>query len=454
MSNYVTNFTKKRYITYVVSIIIFILLPFIKINENHFFLLSFDHKKLNLFFVAFNTQELYLMPFIIMGIFLTILFVTTLAGRVWCAWVCPQTMARVIYRDLLQTKILKIYKSVENKQKIAQGSFIKKILSIVIFYMFSLIMMSAFLWYFIPPEEFFTYMQNPKDHLLLLGILFCTSLAFSFDIVYLAENFCIYVCPYARIQSVMFDNNTIQVIYNDKRGGIIYNKHTKLYKKPPQGECIGCEACVKICPTHIDIRQGMQLECINCLECVDACSKVQAKFNRPSLISWTSAKAIENTQKVKYFRFRTIGYLIILCIVFATLALMGNKKENMLLNINRSSELYQITKTHNEVEVTNAYVFLFQNTDNKPHKYYFDVNLSNMEESLEIIKPKKPFVLNAGEKNKQIVVLKAKKRLANNNRKDSIIPIVIKAYALDDDKIVVFRKSNFVYPKNSSLNNK
>lgn len=453
MSGCVTNFTKKRYIAYITSMIIFILLPFVKINGNHFFLLSFDHKKLNLFFIAFDTQELYLMPFLIIGMFLTILFITTLAGRIWCAWTCPQTIARVIYRDLLQTKIFKIYKSIENKQKPSQGFFVRKFLSIVIFYILSLIMMSAFLWYFVPPEDFFTYIQNPKDHLLLLGILFCASLAFTFDIVYLGEKFCVYICPYARIQSVMFDNNTIQVIYDEKRGGVIYDGHTKLHKKPPQGECIGCEACVKICPTHIDIRQGMQLECINCLECADACSKVQAKFDRPSLINWTSAKAIQDNTKVKYLRFRTIGYLVVLCIVFTALVIMGSKKEHMLLNINRSSQLYNIHKTSkNEIEITNAYIFLFQNTDNRPHEYYFDVNLKDIQDGLEIIRPKKPFKLDAGQKSKQIVVLKAKKKLADNDRKDTVIPLIIKAYALDDEKIVVTRESNFVYPKNSLLN--
>ncbi|HEC1776655.1 cytochrome c oxidase accessory protein CcoG [Campylobacter sp. RKI_CA19_01128] len=455
MSACVTNYTKKRYIAYIVSMVIFIALPFIKINGNHFFLLSFDHKKLNLFFTAFDTQELYLMPFLIMGMFLTILFVTTLAGRIWCAWSCPQTIARVIYRDLLQTKIFKIHKSTANKQKQVDGFFIKKALSIVIFYLFSILMMSAFLWYFVPPEDFFIYIQNPADHLLLLGILFCASLAFTFDIVYLGEKFCVYVCPYARIQSVMFDNNTVQVIYDDKRGGVIYDGHTKLYQKPPQGECIGCEACVKICPTHIDIRQGMQLECINCLECADACSKIQAKFDRPSLINWTSAKAIETREKVKYFRFRTIGYLVVLCGVFAALVLMGSKKENMLLNINRSSELYQIRKAHDgELIISNAYVFLFQNTDNKAHDYYFDVKLQGIDDGLEIIRPKKPFKLKAGEKDKQIVVLKATKKLADNDRKDTVIPLTIKAYALDDKNIIITRESNFVYPKNSIIEHK
>ncbi|MCC2988247.1 cytochrome c oxidase accessory protein CcoG, partial [Campylobacter jejuni] len=169
------------------------------------------------------------------------------------------------------------------------------------------------------------------------------------DITYLQEKFCVYVCPYARIQSVMFDHDTMQVIYDEKRGGLIYDGHTKLHKKPPEGECIGCEACVSICPTHIDIRKGMQLECINCLECADACSKVQSKFNRPSLINWTSAKAIETRSKVHYLRFRTIAYFIVLLIALLTLIIMGSKKESMLLNINRSSELYNISNVKGEL---------------------------------------------------------------------------------------------------------
>lgn len=104
----------------------------------------------------------------------------------------------------------------------------------------------------------------------------------------------------------------------------------------------------------------MQLECINCLECADACSKVQSKFNRPSLINWTSVKAIETRKKVNYLRFRTIAYFIVLVIALIALMIMGSKKEDMLLNINRSSELYQISHTNNGLEISNAYTFCFK----------------------------------------------------------------------------------------------
>ncbi|MGM9236635.1 4Fe-4S binding protein, partial [Campylobacter jejuni] len=99
MQGHITNYTKKRYFVYLIASIIIFSLPFIRINENHFFLLSFDHSKLNLFFISFSTQEFYLMPFVLIFLFLFIFFITTLGGRIWCAWSCPQTIFRVIYRD-------------------------------------------------------------------------------------------------------------------------------------------------------------------------------------------------------------------------------------------------------------------------------------------------------------------------------------------------------------------
>ncbi|TKX31303.1 cytochrome c oxidase accessory protein CcoG [Campylobacter estrildidarum] len=451
MQNFITNYTKKRYLVYsIVSIIAFIL-PFIKINGNHFFLLSFDHSKLNLFFISFSTQEFYLMPFILMLLFLSIFFITTLGGRIWCAWTCPQTIFRVIYRDLIQTKILKIRKNINNKQKEYSGQYFKKTIAIILFYFISIITISNLLWYFVPPEDYFEYIKNPNEHFLLIGILFFASLLFTLDVTYLAEKFCVYICPYARVQSVMFDRDTMQVIYDEKRGGVIFDGKFKLHKKPPQGECIGCEACVSVCPTHIDIRAGMQLECINCLECADACSKIQNKFNRPSLINWTSVKAIETRDKIKYFRFRTIAYFIVLLIVFTALIIMGSKKEYMLLNINRSSELYQISHINDKVEISNAYTFLFQNTDSKTHEYYFEAKIEGMDNSVEIVRPSKPFVLKAGEQAKKIVVIRAIKKLVNDDQKDIIFPLHIKAYTKDDNKITIFRKTIFVYPKSTVL---
>ena len=187
---HITNYTKKRYIGFVIIAVVVFLVPFLRINGNHLFLLSFDKKELHLLFTAFSTQELYLMPFCLIFFFLFIFFITTLGGRIWCGWACPQTMFRTIFRDLIQTKILGIHKSIANKQTQTQQGF-KYVLSIVIFAIIALIAASNLLWFFVPPEDFFAYIKNPSEHKLLIGIVLCFATFLIFDIVLLKEKFCV-----------------------------------------------------------------------------------------------------------------------------------------------------------------------------------------------------------------------------------------------------------------------
>lgn len=433
------SYAKRRYIFFACITLFVFILPFIRINDAQLFLLSFDKSRVDLFFTKFDMQELYLMPFLFITLFLTIFFLTTLAGRVWCGWSCPQTIFRALFRDLLQTKILKIRKNIQNKQNEPQGQILKRAIAVGIWCVLALIIAANFMWFFVPPFEFLAYISEPSEHKILLAFWLSIAAWLVYDVVILKENFCVYVCPYARVQSVMFDSDTIQVIYNQKRGGVIFDGKEKFKKPKEEGAlCTGCEACVRICPTHIDIRKGMQLECINCLECSDACAKVMGHFNESSLIEWRSINSQNENKKVKIFRFRTVAYLVILCVVLVAAALMSGKKESMLLNINRTSELYKVLD-QNEVE--NSYVFLVQNTQSKDHKFYFEID----DKSIEISRPNKPFTLKAGAKQKVIVTLKSKNE--NTSEKDLLKHINIKAYATDEPTISVQRASTFIYPK-------
>ena len=433
------SYAKRRYIFFACITLFVFILPFIRIDDAQLFLLSFDKSRVDLFFTKFDMQELYLLPFLFIILFLSIFFLTTLAGRVWCGWSCPQTIFRTIFRDLLQTKILKIRKNIQNKQNEPKGQILKRALAVGIWCVLALVISANFLWYFVPPLDFFAYLKEPSEHGVLLAFWLVIAIWLVYDVIILKENFCIYVCPYARVQSVMFDNDTIQVIYNQKRGGVIYNEKEKFKKPKEEGAlCTGCEACVRICPTHIDIRKGMQLECINCLECSDACAKVMKHFDESSLIEWRSINSIKEQKRVKILRFRTVAYLVILGIVLTAGVLMGGKKESMLLNINRTSELYKIL---GENEVENSYVFLVQNTQNKEHAFYFEVD----DKNIEISRPNKPFILKAGAKQRVIVTLKSKNE--NLSDKDLLKHINIKAYATDEPAISVQRQSTFIYPK-------
>lgn len=433
------SYAKRRYIFFACITLFVFILPFIRINDAQLFLLSFDKSRVDLFFTKFDMQELYLMPFLFITLFLSIFFLTTLAGRVWCGWSCPQTIFRTLFRDLLQTKILKIRKNIQNKQNEPQGQILKRAIAVGIWCVLAIIIAANFMWFFVPPFEFLAYISEPSEHKILLAFWLGIAAWLVYDVVILKENFCVYVCPYARVQSVMFDSDTIQVIYNQKRGGVIYEGREKFKKPKEDGAlCTGCEACVRICPTHIDIRKGMQLECINCLECSDACAKVMGHFNEGSLIEWRSINSIKEQKKVKILRFRTVAYLVILSFVLAAGFFMSGKKENMLLNINRTSELYKVLE---QGEVENSYVFLVQNTQNKDHKFYFEID----DKSIEISRPNKPFMLKAGAKQKVIVTLKSKNE--NTSEKDLLKHINIRAYATDEPTISVQRASTFIYPK-------
>ncbi|MGE4420193.1 MAG: cytochrome c oxidase accessory protein CcoG [Sulfurimonas sp.] len=458
-----TPWRYKRYFFFAFLTVTALVLPWIQIDGSHFFLLSFDKLKLHLGFVQFDMQELYLMPFLLMMLFLGIFGMTVVGGRVFCGWICPQTIFRVIYRDLIETKLLGLRKRIKNKQQEPDMSImqnkIKKAVAILIWVALSFLASANLLWFFVPPEDFFAYLANPSEHMILVGTLVVSALFLIYDVVFLQEDYCIYVCPYSRVQSVLYDEHTVMALYNTHRGGHIYDEHKEkqftkqkdLQEVEPHAECTACESCVTVCPTHIDIRKGLQLECINCLECVDACTVVMGKLGKPSLVTWSSNyEIIDEKGKTKYFRTKVIAYGILLVALAIGMVMMGSNKEHMLLNINKENRMYSVSKTSDgRVAVENAYVFLIQNTQNEKMDFYFDVILpQDVKGKLEIVKPTEPFDVTPGVKKKKIVVLRTYDRLSNDERHDTTIPITIRAYAIGhEDKIVVFREATFTYPR-------
>lgn len=462
----VKHFRKKRLITYLIITITLLVIPFIRIGDakNHIFLLSFDHKVLHVLGIKYNIQEFYVMTFILMILFIGIFLMTVMAGRIWCGWSCPQTIFRSIYRDMIQTKLLKLRKKVTNKQEILKldtpSKKAKYVLGIALFFCISLIASADFLFFFVPPEDFFVYAKDFSEHGMLLGFWLVIAALITFEVCFIAEKFCIYMCPYARVQSVLFDNDTLMSIYDVKRGGLLYNPNGSSIgiapkKQDPHNECTNCNNCVKVCPTHIDIRKGVQLECIHCLECVDACSSVMSKFNRPSLVTWSSPNAMEQKSKPKLLRAKTIAYMAILVIIFALLIFVGKTHKSMLLNITRDAELYTI---RNSGAIDNVYKFVLQNIDIEPHKFAFEIE-GDMADKFEIITPdyrdKKEFLIEPNDAKFLVVILRAKGINNDSMNSDKNIPITIKSYATDNkDGISITSDTFFLYPSKSIIEKK
>lgn len=437
------SYSKKRYLIYFFISLFIIITPFISVNNNHILLLSFDKLQFHFLGTVYSVSELYVMPFLLMFLFIGIFAITSMFGRVWCGWACPQTIFRVIYRDLIESTILDL-RRIKNKQKEIdynnKNNQMKKYLSIFLWGIICLIISSNFMLYFIPPEDFFEYIQNPAEHAFMIIFILSITLFLIYDIVFMKENFCVYICPYSRIQSVLYDNNTKQITYDHTRGGKIYENNVKSIFKlkdwKNQEECTSCEACVRVCPTHIDIRKGLQVECINCLECSDACSVVMGKFNKPSLINWGSTNKIINKKNISIFSKKNIMYFVSLFLTIFLAFYFTLEKEDFLVNVNKTTQLYKIKENN---IIANNYVLTFHNTQNETLN--FDIKL--LDEKNYKIKRFDNFSLDAGKKIKKVLIIETTINYINPVNKISDIDIEFTTF---DKKFKVTKKISFVHP--------
>lgn len=441
------SYSKKRYITYALITFFTILIPFIKINGNHLLLLSFDKLQFHFIGFVFNMNELYVMPFLLIFLFIGIFAITAIFGRVWCGWACPQTIFRTIYRDLIESFVFGL-RRIKNKQKeidyTKRKNILKKYIAIFLWGILSLLISINFMFYFIPPEDFFIYIQEPKEHYLLYMFILSIAMFLIYDIIFIKEDFCTYVCPYSRIQSVLYDDDTKQIVYNTSRGGHIYENSAKSIFDVKQWskneECTTCEACVRVCPTHIDIRKGLQVECINCLECSDACSTVMGKLGKASLIDWGSTNSVLKNKINPFLSKRNTLYIIslFLCIILA--GFFASKKEDFLVNINKTTSLYKIRENS---EVSNNYILSFHNTSKKT--YTFDIELMDNENFK--VRRFKAIKLKPKQKTKTVLILQTKKRLHLSDKKNSAIKTKIVFFAKENPKKRVKRDISFIYPR-------
>lgn len=440
------SYATKRYWFYAFVTVFTFIVPFITVNDNHLLLLSFEKLQFHFMGLAYDVNEFYIMPFLLMFLFIGIFALTSILGRAWCGWGCPQTIFRTIYRDLIQGTLLDL-RNITNKQKRPNTSNIENKIKVVVgFLLWTLIAVTAstnFIWYFVPPEDFFKYMQNPEDHLFIVIFIATTAAFLIYDIVWMQESFCTYLCPYSRIQTVLYDDATKHVVYNYNRGGAIYQNGEKsvfdLKQFSANEECTTCEACVKVCPTHIDIRKGLQLECINCLGCADACTSVMGKLGKKSLIEWGSPKSVLQNLQSSIFSKRNIMYFVAMAgsLIFA--AVFASGQERVLVNINKPNELY---KEQNGI-VSNNYIINIHNTQKQTYTYDVKVEDKNFHiDSFEALNLKPDGM------RKRILVISTNKNLSLSNRRDTALRIKLVIFAKEDPKVAITKDISFMYPRN------
>ncbi len=298
---------------------VFFTLPFIKFNGAPLFMLNVIDRIYILFGVRFWPQDFFIF---VLGMLIFVVFIilfTVIFGRVFCGWVCPQT----IFMEMVFRKI-EYWLEGDRKAQMALRSqswnsktLTRRILKIILFLAVSFAIANTFLMYIIGSDAVWNIATEPVSlHVGGFLAIIIFSLVFFFVYYWFREQVCLIVCPYGRMQGVMLDKNSIAVTYDHVRGEP-RTKHVKKTADQPHGDCVDCLECIRVCPTGIDIRNGLQLECVNCTACMDACDTVMEKTHREKgLIRYASENSIVNKTKLRLNK-RILAYSFVL------LALVG-----------------------------------------------------------------------------------------------------------------------------------
>ncbi len=315
----------RKYVSYV--LLTFLLVsPFIKVNGNQFLLFNFMERRFNVFGFPFWPQDFYLMVISMITAIIFITLFTVAFGRVFCGWICPQTIfMEMVFRRIEywiegdRGKQIRLDKQKWDAEKIR-----KKGTKWFIFFLISFIIANVFLAYLIGSDNLLLYMKDgPLEHLKTFLMLLAFTGVFYFIFTWFREQVCVIACPYGRLQSVLLDDQSIVVAYDYKRGegetGRARFRKGEDRAALGKGDCIDCFQCVQVCPTGIDIRNGTQLECVNCTACIDACDAMMEAVNLPKgLIRFASEENISKGRKFK-FTGRMKAYAAVLTILVGVL---------------------------------------------------------------------------------------------------------------------------------------
>lgn len=308
--------------------IVFFGLPFIQVNGRPFLMFNIPQTKFILFGKVFWPQDFFIFGLIMVTFVFFIVLFTAAFGRLFCGWACPQT----IFMEMLFRRLEYFIIGDANAQRMLKrapwtGNKIFKVTAKHIsFYLLAFIIANFFLSYIIGMPELYKIITEPvSKHVGGLTAILVFSAVFYGVYAFFREQACIVICPYGRLQSVLLDKNSMIVAYDYKRGEPRGN-----YKKQqtePLGDCIDCSQCVKVCPTGIDIRNGVQLECVGCTACIDACNSIMDKIGKPKgLIRYASENSIAEGKPLRYTtRMKLYTALCVLLISVVTTLLITRK---------------------------------------------------------------------------------------------------------------------------------
>lgn len=418
---------------------IYYLTPWLRWDGSQAILLDLPARKFHIFSLTLWPQDFIYLAFLLIIAGLTLFFVTALAGRVWCGYACPQTVwteaflwiERKVEGDRMRQQKLDAMPMNARKFRI-------KATKQLLWLLFAGWTGFTFVGYFTPiidlGERLLTFSLGPWETFWVLFYGFATYGNAGF----MREQVCKYMCPYARFQSAMFDNDTLIVSYLPERGEPRGSrKRSTDYKAQGLGDCIDCTLCVQVCPTGIDIRDGLQYECIACSACIDACNDVMDKMGYPrGLITYTTENAMRGGRS-HILRPRVVVYALLLLAIMSTFAWSLSQRSTLGLDVIRDrNRLYRET---DEGRIENVYILKIINMDDKGHA--FKLHVEGIED-LELFIDARRIWVDAGE----VLELPVRLRVEEDELHERSNKVTFKLVATDDPGLKAREEARFLGP--------
>jgi len=317
------RFTTARTIVSWLLLAVLFGVPFVTVDGHPFMLLNIVDRKFILFGGAFGPHDFYLLGLSMIAAIVFIFLFTAVFGRIFCGWVCPQTvMLEMVFRKIDYW----IEGSAADQRRLDAAPWtgpkiVRKASKYIVYFVLSFLVANMMLAWVIGIEKLLTIIREPvQAHITGFTAIMIFTGVFYWIFIWFREQACILVCPYGRLQGVLMDQNSIVIAYDYLRG----EPRGKMKRDAvrTEGDCIDCHQCVEVCPTGIDIRNGTQLECVNCTACIDACDSIMDKVKKPrGLIRYDSLLGISNKTGLK-ITVRVVGYSIVLLALVSVLAFL------------------------------------------------------------------------------------------------------------------------------------
>ena len=350
------------------------IVPWLQWNNHQALLFDLPARKFYIFGMVFWPQDFFYLTLLLIVAALTLFFFTALAGRLWCGYACPQTVWTEVFLWIERKiegdrpKQIKLDKQPWDLTKGGLKKLRIKLFKHFVWIVFSLFTGLTFVGYFSPMREIYSdFIQFNTGPWETFWIYFYGFATYG-NAGWLREQVCTYMCPYARFQSAMFDKDTLIISYDEKRGDPRGSrKKSDSPEEKGLGDCIDCTICVQVCPTGIDIRDGLQYECIGCAACIDACDDVMDKMGyEKGLVKYTTENTLQGN-KTKLFRPRILIYATILIIISTGAFYSIATRMPLAMDVIRDrNSLYRET---NEGLIENVYIIKIMNMASEAHRY-------------------------------------------------------------------------------------